>query len=178
MVLGCYRHSPASLISEVQEAVGYGIKSFILFPKIADNLKSVHGEEAYNDHGLVPRTIRMLKKKFPNIVICTDIALDPYSSVGHDGILLDGKILNDETIVQLQKQALCHARAGADIVAPSDMMDGRIGAVRDALDAEGYTETGIIGIYSMHSRQLIMYMMFVCHSLYRKVCLCFLWPLP
>jgi delta-aminolevulinic acid dehydratase/porphobilinogen synthase len=142
---GCHRHGPASLVQEVTEAVSYGVKAFILFPKIADNLKSVLGEEAYNDNGLIPRTIRMLKKQFPDIILCTDIALDPYSSVGHDGILHDGKILNDETIVQLQLQAISHARAGADIVAPSDMMDGRVGAIRDALDAEGFTETSILG---------------------------------
>ena len=88
----------------------------------------------------------MLKEALPDCVVCTDIALDPYSSKGHDGIVEGGKILNDETIEQLCKQALCHARAGADVVAPSDMMDGRVGAIRDALDADGFTEARAFGV--------------------------------
>ena len=86
----------------------------------------------------------MIKSKFPEVLVCTDIALDPYSSDGHDGIVQNGQIVNDLTIVQLQKQAICHARAGADMVAPSDMMDGRIGAIRDALDCEGMTDVSIM----------------------------------
>ena len=86
----------------------------------------------------------MIKTKFPHAVICTDIALDPYSSMGHDGVVHDGKILNDITIMQLQKQAVMQARAGSDVVAPSDMMDGRVGAIRDALDSEGFTDVSII----------------------------------
>lgn len=141
---GCMRHSLDSMMKEVQEATSHGIKSFILFPKIADNLKTNYAEESYNINGLVPRALQMIKSKFPEVVVCTDVALDPYSNQGHDGVVKDGKILNDVTIMQLQKQAVMQARAGSDIVAPSDMMDGRIGAIRDALDSEGHTDTSIM----------------------------------
>ncbi|XP_066369383.1 delta-aminolevulinic acid dehydratase, chloroplastic-like isoform X2 [Miscanthus floridulus] len=108
-------------------------------------LQSPTGDEAYNDNGLVPRTIRLLKDKFPDIVIYTDVALDPYSSDGHDGIVReDGVIMNDETVYQLCKQAVSQARAGADVVSPSDMMDGHIGALRSALDAEGFHDVSIM----------------------------------
>uniref|UniRef100_A0A0D9WTW1 Delta-aminolevulinic acid dehydratase n=2 Tax=Leersia perrieri TaxID=77586 RepID=A0A0D9WTW1_9ORYZ len=107
--------------------------------------ESQSGDEAYNDNGLVPRTIRLLKDKFPDIVVYTDVALDPYSSDGHDGIVReDGVIMNDETVYQLCKQAVSQARAGADVVSPSDMMDGRVGAIRAALDAEGFHDVSIM----------------------------------
>jgi delta-aminolevulinic acid dehydratase/porphobilinogen synthase len=113
-------------------------QAFVIFPKVDDALKTNRGEEAYNPAGIVPTAIKMIKAAMPECVLFTDIALDPYSSMGHDGIVEEGKILNDETIEQLCKQALCHARAGTDYVAPSDMMDGRVGAIRDALDANGF----------------------------------------
>lgn len=113
-------------------------QAFVIFPKVDDALKTNRGEEAYNPSGIVPTAIKMLKAALPECVLFTDIALDPYSSMGHDGIVEEGKILNDETIEQLCKQALCQARAGTDYVAPSDMMDGRVGALRDALDANGF----------------------------------------
>mmetsp|Transcript_1404 Transcript_1404/g.2898 ORF Transcript_1404/g.2898 Transcript_1404/m.2898 type:complete len:397 (+) Transcript_1404:24-1214(+) len=141
---GCERHSLESMIAEAKEAWGYGVRSFILFPKVPDELKTNRGEEAYNPEGLVPRAVRALKAAIPECIVCTDVALDPYSSMGHDGIVEDGKILNDETIEQLCKQVVCQARAGADIVAPSDMMDGRVGAIRDALDAYGFTDVSIL----------------------------------
>ena len=141
---GCYRHSLKSMVEEVKDAVKYGIKSFILFPKIPDNQKTNYAEESYNPNGLVPRAIAAIKQAVPDAVVCTDVALDPYSSQGHDGVVIDGKIVNDITICQLQKQAVMQARAGADIVAPSDMMDGRIGAVRAALDQEGFTDVSIM----------------------------------
>ncbi|KAL0438105.1 UNVERIFIED_CONTAM: Delta-aminolevulinic acid dehydratase 1, chloroplastic [Sesamum latifolium] len=107
--------------------------------------ESSTGDEAYNENGLVPRTIRLLKDKYPDLVIYTDVALDPYSSDGHDGIVReDGVIMNDETVHQLCKQAVAQARAGADVVSPSDMMDGRVGAIRAALDAEGYHHVSIM----------------------------------
>jgi len=140
----CFRLSLASMMDEVEEAISYGVSCFILFPKVPENLKTNYAEEAYNPNGIVPRALGMLKMKFPNIIVCTDIALDPYSSMGHDGVVKDGKILNDVTVMQLQKQAVMQARAGSDIVAPSDMMDGRIGAVRDALDSEGFTDVSIM----------------------------------
>ena len=92
---------------------------FILFPKVDEALKTNYAEEAYNPKGIVPRALNMIKSKFPDVIMCTDIALDPYSSMGHDGVVKDDKILNDVTIMQLQKQAVMHARAGSDIVAPS-----------------------------------------------------------
>ena len=109
---GCERHSLPSMLAEAQDAWQYGVRSFILFPKVEDELKSNRGEESYNPEGIVPRAVRMIKEALPESIVFTDIALDPYSSMGHDGIVEDGKILNDDTIEQLCKQALCHARAG------------------------------------------------------------------
>ncbi|XP_078149192.1 delta-aminolevulinic acid dehydratase, chloroplastic-like isoform X2 [Carex rostrata] len=143
---GCFRLGwQHGLIAEVSKARDVGVNSFVLFPKIPDALKTPTGDEAYNDNGLVPRSIRLLKDKFPDIIIYTDVALDPYSSDGHDGIVReDGVIMNDETVYQLCKQAVSQARAGADVVSPSDMMDGRVGAIRKALDAEGFHDVSIM----------------------------------
>ncbi|XP_078443246.1 aldolase superfamily protein [Wolffia australiana] len=143
---GCFRLGwKHGLIDEVYKARDVGINSFVLFPKIPDALKTPTGDEAYNDNGLVPRSIRLLKDKFPDIVIYTDVALDPYNSDGHDGIVReDGVIMNDETVHQLCKQAVSQARAGADVVSPSDMMDGRVAAIRTALDAEGFNDVSIM----------------------------------
>ncbi|WOL19900.1 delta-aminolevulinic acid dehydratase [Canna indica] len=143
---GCFRLGwRHGLVEEVYKARDVGVNSFVLFPKIPDALKSQTGDEAYNDNGLVPRAIRLLKDKYPDIVIYTDVALDPYSSDGHDGIVReDGVIMNDETVHQLCKQAVSQARAGADVVSPSDMMDGRVGAIREALDAEGFQDVSIM----------------------------------
>ena len=141
---GCERHSLKSMLAEAKDAWQYGVRSFVLFPKVDDNLKSNRGEEAYNPSGIVPRAVSMLKEALPDSIVCTDVALDPYSSMGHDGIVEDGRILNDETIEQLCKQSVCQARAGCDVVAPSDMMDGRVGAIREALDADGFTDVSIL----------------------------------
>lgn len=143
---GCYRLGwRHGLLEEVYKARDVGVNSIVLFPKIPDALKSQTGDEAFNDNGLVPRAIRLLKDKYPDIVIYTDVALDPYSSDGHDGIVReDGVIMNDETVHQLCKQAVSQARAGADVVSPSDMMDGRVSAIRAALDAEGFQEVSIM----------------------------------
>jgi porphobilinogen synthase len=146
---GCVRWSMAGLIAEVKSAFEMGIRAVVLFPKIDDVRKTSDAAESSNDDGLVPRAIRAIKKACPGMCVITDVALDPYSSDGHDGLVVRGprgelKILNDETVEVLCHQALCHARAGADIVAPSDMMDGRIGAIRVALDEKGFTETGIL----------------------------------
>jgi hypothetical protein len=119
---GCERHSLESMLREVGEAYDVGVKSFVLFPKVPDELKTNLGVEAYNPEGIVPRAVRMIKAAFPESIVCTDVALDPYSDQGHDGVVEDGKILNDVTINQLCKQAVCQARAGSDVVAPSDMM--------------------------------------------------------
>lgn len=143
---GCYRLGwRHGLVQEVAKARDVGVNSVVLFPKVPDALKSPTGDEAYNDNGLVPRTIRLLKDRYPDLVIYTDVALDPYSSDGHDGIVReDGVIMNDETVHQLCKQAVSQARAGADVVSPSDMMDGRVGAIRAALDAEGFQHVSIM----------------------------------
>lgn len=143
---GCYRLGwRHGLVEEVRKAHDVGINSIVLFPKIPDALKSPAGDEAYNENGLVPRAIRLLKDKYPDIVIYTDVALDPYNSDGHDGIVReDGVIMNDETVHQLCKQAVAQARAGADVVSPSDMMDGRVAAIRAALDAEGFQDVSIM----------------------------------
>ncbi|KAI3464523.1 hypothetical protein Pfo_021186 [Paulownia fortunei] len=143
---GCYRLGwRRGLVEEVSKARDVGVNSIVLFPKVPDALKTSTGDEAYNENGLVPRTIRLLKDKYPDLVIYTDVALDPYSSDGHDGIVReDGVIMNDETVHQLCKQAVAQARAGADVVSPSDMMDGRVGAIRAALDAEGFQHVSIM----------------------------------
>jgi porphobilinogen synthase len=142
---GCERHSLVSMLAEVKDAMRYGVNSFVLFPKVPYHLKTNLGEESYNPDGLVPRAIRMIKEACGSAaIVVTDIALDPYSSMGHDGVFMDNEIMNDLTISQLCRQALCQARAGADIVAPSDMMDGRIGAIRDALDDNGFTNVSIL----------------------------------
>jgi len=141
---GCERHTLTSMLSEIRESWGYGVRTFILFPKIPDELKTNLASECYNPEGIIPRALRMIKEEFPDSILCTDVALDPYSDQGHDGAVEDGKILNDVTITQLCKQVVCQARAGADVVAPSDMMDGRVGAIRDALDSEGFTDVSIL----------------------------------
>lgn len=146
---GCTRWSVDGLIREIKEVYALGIRAVVLFPKISEELKSAEGEECGNDEGLVPRVIREIKEACPGICVITDVALDPYSSDGHDGVVERGedgelKILNDRTVEILCGQALCHARAGADIVAPSDMMDGRVGAIRMALDEAGFEEVSIL----------------------------------
>ncbi|NJM45541.1 MAG: porphobilinogen synthase [Alkalinema sp. RU_4_3] len=141
---GCYRFTLDLLVKEVQEAFALGIPAFALFPMVDDALKDNVGTESYNPDGLVPRALKAIKAAVPESVLITDIALDPYSSEGHDGIVKDGVILNDETVAVLVKQAVMQAQAGSDFVAPSDMMDGRIGAIRTGLDGAGFTEVGII----------------------------------
>jgi porphobilinogen synthase len=146
---GLYRWSLAGLVEEVGRAREVGVRAVVLFPKIEVELKSSHGEECCNADGLVPRAIRAIKKQYPDVAVITDVALDPYNSDGHDGIVVEDdagelKILNDETVEILCRQALCHADAGADVVSPSDMMDGRIGAIRAALDAAGHEEVSLL----------------------------------
>ena len=142
---GCQRHDFESLISEAEGALSDGVNAIVLFPAVEEALKTEDAEESFNPEGLIPRAIRELKERFPELTIVTDVALDPYSSMGHDGLVsADGCILNDETIEVLVKQAVCQARAGADIISPSDMMDWRVGAIRSALDDEGFTEVAIL----------------------------------
>jgi porphobilinogen synthase len=141
---GSYRYTLDLLLEEVKEAYGLGIGAIALFPLIPDDQKDNAGTESYNPDGLIPRVVRAIKQAVPDILVITDVALDPYSSEGHDGIVEDGVILNDETVAVLTKQALAQAEAGSDFVAPSDMMDGRVGAIRQALDAAGWIDVGIL----------------------------------
>lgn len=140
---GVCRLSPDELMKELSLAHSLGIRGTALFPVIDDALKDPYGKESLNPDGLLQRTIRQIKSEIPDMVVITDVALDPYSSDGHDGLVKDGEILNDETLPLLAGMAVEQARAGADIVAPSDMMDGRVMAIRDALDEEGFTKVGI-----------------------------------
>lgn len=142
---GCTRWSLAGLVAEAGAAHALGVPAVVLFPKVPDDLKTSAAEEAWNAAGLIPRAIRALKQAHPTLTVMTDVALDPYNADGHDGLVAaDGRILNDETVEALCRQALCQAQAGADVVAPSDMMDGRVAALRSALDAAGFTEVGIL----------------------------------
>ena len=141
---GYYRYSLDLLIPEVKAVWTMGIKSVLIFVKAKDEVKDNTGKEAWNPDGLMQRTVKAIKDAVPEMVVMTDVALDPYSIYGHDGIVKDGKILNDETVEALVKMSLSHAAAGADFVAPSDMMDGRIGVIRKALEENNYTETGIM----------------------------------
>ena len=142
---GVDRLSLDLLLPVAEECVTLGIPVMALFPSIDAALKTPDGKEALNPDGLIPRVVRALKKEFPDLGVMTDVALDPYTSHGQDGLLDDtGYILNDVTVEMLTGQALTHAQAGVDIVAPSDMMDGRIGAIRDALEASGHIHTRIM----------------------------------
>jgi len=141
---GCYRYTLDLLLAEVREAYQLGIGAIALFPLIPHHQKDNAGTESYNPNGLIPRTVSAIKQAVPDILAIADVALDPYSSEGHDGIVQDGQILNDETVAVLVKQALVQAEAGADFVAPSDMMDGRVGAIRQGLDAQGWINVGIL----------------------------------
>ena len=146
---GCSRWSIDGLVKEAGEAYALGISAVVIFPAISENLKSSDAAECHNDNGLIPRAIKALKTAHPNLCVITDVALDPYNSDGHDGLVAENnkgelEILNDETVEVLCQQALCHAQAGADIVSPSDMMDGRVEAIRTTLDSEGYQDVSII----------------------------------
>lgn len=141
---GYFRRSLDGTLAEVKELFGLGIRSVLLFVKAPDALKDNTGREAWNREGLMQRSVRAIKDAVPEMVVMTDVALDPYSSYGHDGIVRDGRILNDETVEALVRMSLSHAEAGADLVAPSDMMDGRIGAIRQALEENNYTGVGIM----------------------------------
>lgn len=142
---GVERQSLDVLLKTAERAVKLGIPALALFPVIDASLKSLGAEEAYNANGLVPRVIKALKREFPNLGVITDVALDPYTSHGQDGLIDEtGYVLNDETLEVLARQALCHARAGADVVAPSDMMDGRIARIRAELEGAGQIYTRIL----------------------------------
>ena len=141
---GYYRRSIDGTVKEVKELWSMGIKAVLLFVKAADDTKDNTGKESWNPNGLMQRAIKAIKDAVPEIIIMTDVALDPYSSYGHDGIVKDGQIVNDATVEALVKLSLSHATAGADMVAPSDMMDGRIGAIREAFEQNNFSQTGIM----------------------------------
>jgi len=142
---GIERRSIDLLLKELAEAVDLGIPAVALFPVVGEDKKSLDGAECANPEGLVQRTVQAIKAEHPDIAVITDVALDPYTTHGQDGIIDDaGYVLNDETVAMLTQQALSHADAGADIVAPSDMMDGRIGAIRDALESNDHRNTMIL----------------------------------
>ncbi|TWF37113.1 porphobilinogen synthase [Chitinophaga polysaccharea] len=141
---GYFRYSLDLTIKEAKELWSLGIKSVLLFVKAPDNVKDNKGTEAVNPNGLMQRAIRGIKNAIPEIVVMTDVALDPYSSYGHDGIVEGTEIVNDPTVEVLARMSLSHAQAGADIVAPSDMMDGRILAIRNILEENGFDKTGIM----------------------------------
>ena len=141
---GYYRNTLDLTVKEVKGLWNLGIKSVLLFIKCKDDEKDNTGKEAWNPDGLMQRSVKAIKNAVPEMLVMTDVALDPYSTYGHDGIVKDGEIINDETVEALSKMSVSHARAGADFVAPSDMMDGRIGAIRKALEENGFTKTGIM----------------------------------
>lgn len=141
---GIYRNSIDNLLREVESCMKLGLKSFDLFPNIEESLKDRFATESYRDGNLYVRAISEVKKNFPEACVITDVAMDPYSSDGHDGIVENGEILNDETLEILGRMSLAHAEAGADIIAPSDMMDGRVGYIRTALDDNGFTNVSIM----------------------------------
>lgn len=142
---GIFRFSTDLIVQECQAIYNLGIPAIVLFPSLANTLKDKYAKESYNDNGLYQNTIRAIKASTPELCIITDVALDPYSSDGHDGLVdKKGNILNDETLPILAEMALSQTRAGADIIAPSDMMDGRVGFLRNALDEKGYKDIGIL----------------------------------
>lgn len=141
---GVSRRSVDLALEDIKASMDLGIKAFALFPVVAPEKKSPHGEESYNPDNLICRALQTIKKAVPNAGLIADVALDPYTTHGHDGLVKNSKILNDETVEILCMQALTQAQAGADIIAPSDMMDGRIGQIRDTLDAHSYEDTLIL----------------------------------
>lgn len=141
---GYYRNTLDLTVAEVKELWALGLKSVLLFIKCKDEWKDNTGKEAWNPDGLMQRSIQAIKDAVPEMLVMTDVALDPYSSYGHDGIVENGQIVNDLTVEALVKMSVSHARAGADFVAPSDMMDGRVAAIRRGLESEGFVNTGIM----------------------------------
>ena len=149
-----YRYSLDILAKEVKELWSLGIKSVLLFVKVPDNLKDNQGTEALNPEGLMQRAVKTVKEATPQMLVMTDVALDPYSIYGHDGIIKDGVVLNDETVSVLAQMSLSHIQAGADWVAPSDMMDGRIEEIRRVLDENNYKNAGIMAYSAKYASAL------------------------
>lgn len=141
---GIYRHSVKSVMLEIEKAMQLGVAAFALFPAIHEASKDKHASESINEKGFLPQLVMEIKKQFPDCILISDLALDPFSADGHDGFVQNGKIINDETVLRLGEMAVLHAQCGVDIVAPSDMMDGRVGHIRKSLDEKGFIETSIM----------------------------------
>src|SRR5690606_37042093 len=141
---GMYRYSIDLLVKEIKELFTLGIRAVNIYVKVIDDLKDNTGKEAWNKKGLMQRAIRAIKTACPEMIVMPDVALDPYSIYGHDGIIKNGEVENDSTVDALVKMAVSHAQAGADFVAPSDMMDGRVLRLREGLDAAGFQNVGIM----------------------------------
>lgn len=141
---GCFRYSLENLLKKAEEAFELGVRGIALFPKITDDKKDSTATYSYDENNFYLDAITNLKAHLPGMLVFSDVAMDPYSSDGHDGIVEDGKILNDETLVVLAKMAVAQAKAGADIISPSDMMDGRVGFIRNVLDENGFQDVGIM----------------------------------
>lgn len=141
---GIFRFSPEYLLQEIEHCIQLGIHNFILFPAVSDALKDTTATYSYHTDNFYLKVARSIKERFPACTLISDVAMDPYSSDGHDGLVQDGKIMNDETLPILAKMAVAQAQAGFDMLGPSDMMDGRVGYIRQALDEAGYDQTGIL----------------------------------
>lgn len=139
-----YRWSLDLMLKEIESSLSLGLNKFVLFPAVSDELKDKTATYSYAAENFYLHAIRAIKERFPEAILMSDVAMDPYSSDGHDGLVQDGKILNDETLPILAKMSIAQAQAGIDIIGPSDMMDGRVGYIREALDLEGYTDTSIM----------------------------------
>jgi porphobilinogen synthase len=139
-----YRWSLDLMLKEIESSLSLGLNKFVLFPAVSDDLKDKTATYSYASENFYLHAIRTIKERFPEVILMSDVAMDPYSSDGHDGLVQDGKILNDETLPILAKMSIAQAQAGIDIIGPSDMMDGRVGYIREALDLEGYTDTSIM----------------------------------
>ncbi len=151
---GCHRYSIDVLIEEARDAHALGIPAVALFPAIGDEKKDSRATESTNAYGLLQQSVRALKNEIPTLAVITDVAMDPYSSDGHDGVVREGEVVNDDTLPILAAMAVSQAEAGADLVAPSDMMDGRVAAIRTALDEAGHTGVGILSYAAKYASSL------------------------
>jgi porphobilinogen synthase len=141
---GIFRFSPDTLLLEIEECMHLGLRNFVLFPAVAESLKDTTATHSYSPDNFYLHTAREIKRRFPECCLISDVAMDPYSSDGHDGLVRDGEIVNDDTLPILARMSVAQAEAGFDLLGPSDMMDGRVGFMRQALDNEGFTKTGIL----------------------------------
>ena len=139
-----YRWSLDLMLKEIESSLSLGLNKFVLFPAVSDELKDKTATYSYASENFYLHAIRTIKERFPEVILMSDVAMDPYSSDGHDGLVQDGRILNDETLPILAKMSIAQAQAGIDIIGPSDMMDGRVGYIREALDLEGYTDVSVM----------------------------------